>query len=691
MTIDANIETVEALDPSSNDSTGEDDTVIAQSNHNGWVNPEDLTPMPQCIAQQDQSTWLSAMTRCTSKRCTSHFGIICTHHQWLTQLTCLGFELSPSVIKGYLPYCSRSVLAKAQLYQWVRKATGRTWLVDIGDTNGLGNLSPASLAQGYAAVDVIHKAPTCLSASSSASSMEAFQHVIASCSFTETTRHTGNEFRAWEYSEPLRSMIALDSETVGYDLTQHGIRRGDYFDKECFCSEFTGISDWEPCAGREEIDLTKERLWMHATCGLKAVPDNWNDGLKTTAFAFIPVEDWVWPTRVADMPKQVVELADQCATDACEIDSGGYCRVVPAVDRACFCRDISYDSCGCACQMFETRADYVHWLHGLCGNVQGWHGLPEDWQQLAAPTPLDMIPWRWSLKPSKSNDTDLASMWYLTSSKGGETCPSTEWKLGSFALINIATFLAPSLVRMMGMNRLTQGSLGLPDSQNWVFAGISIAALQLLANWFNVSLVHAATGYGHVPVVHLMLLWCTMPRLTLLRSLVPGVQPLEAVNLSAAGSCLLAEIILQGLSSYYMIITVNYGREHSFYAKGMERLAGSTPAQFIYAGALLWLIVVVILAFAALMARRNEYWPLIEEKVAYHWIDKSRALENASLMKSQAANYRVYGTLPVEGRQHDVVPQKASRKPHAVAVTSVLLCVAQWLFWGGFITLSLEE
>jgi hypothetical protein len=25
-------------------------------NRNGWINPEDLTPMPQCIAQQDQSS-----------------------------------------------------------------------------------------------------------------------------------------------------------------------------------------------------------------------------------------------------------------------------------------------------------------------------------------------------------------------------------------------------------------------------------------------------------------------------------------------------------------------------------------------------------------------------------------------------------------------------------------------------------
>lgn len=690
MTFDANVETAGALDHSSIDSDGEYDIVIPQSNRNGWVNPEDLTPMPQCIAQQDQSAWLSAMTKCTSKRCTSHFGIICTHHQWLTQLSCLSIEFSPSVIKDYFSYCSRSVLAKAQLYQWVREITSRTWLVNVGDANGLESLSPASLAEGYAALEVIYKAPTCLTVSNSASSMEAFQSVIASCSFTESTKHTGNAIRPWEYSEPLRSMIALDFETVGYDLTHHSIRPGDYFDKECFCGVFTMSPDSEPCPGLGEIDLTRERLWMHATCGQKAVPPNWTSGLKTTEFEYIPIKDWHWPKCATDMPKQVIELIGQCATDACEIDSSGYCGVVSAVDRACFCRDISYDSCGGSCQIFETRTDYVQWLHDLCGNVQGWHGLPKDWQQLAAPTRLDMIPWRWTLKPS--NDTRLASIRDSRHINATETCPSTEWKLGSFALINIATFLAPYLLRRTGMDRIAHASLWLPDPQRWVFAGVSIAALQLLATWFNVFIVQTTTGYEHVPAIQLILLWCTMPRLTTLTTLLVGVQPFEAMDPSAAAaSSLIAEMILQALSLYYMIITINYGREHSFYLDYMERLENAPPAQFMYAGALLWLVVTIVLAVAAFMAGPNEYWPRSEEKVARHWINKTGTLENARLMKSKAANCTVYGTLPVEEGQHNVVPQNTSIKLHAFTVTSMLLWIAQWLFWGGFVTLSLEE
>lgn len=667
----------EVLHTATVNSNGGGGILTPRNNYNGWVNPEDLTPMPQCIAQQDQSTWLSTMTECTGKRCTSHFGVFCTHHQWLTQLSCLSTGFSSDVIKGYLPYCSRSVLAKAQLYLWIRRITGRTWLVDVGDANGLQNLSPASLAEGYAAVSVTYKAPTCLTGSVSALSMEPFQHVMASCGFTSTTQHTGNAARSWEYSESLRSMVALDFETVGYNLTRRSIGYGDYFDKECFCDAFTIDPKREPCSGPGQLDLTREWLWINATCGPSSVPDNWTDILKTTEFAYIPIEDWRWPTCVTDMPKQVTELTNQCTTDACGLDSSGYCKVKRAVDRACFCRNINYDSCGGSCQIFETRIDYVKWLHDLCGSVQDWHGLPDNWRKLAAPTHLDMIPWQWTIKPSN---------------EATEKCASDEWKLGSFALVNIATFLAAFLSRRTGIHRIARGFLWHPHPWCWFFTGILIAALQLLANWFNAFLVQKTLGYEDVPVIQLMLFWCSMPRLTWLTILLIGVQPFEAMDFSAASS-LFAEMILQFLSSYYMILTVNYGGEHNFYLGGMESAERGRSAKIMYAGALLWLIIIIV-AFVQLMRathrmkRFTESCTWLGENLAHY---KYRVSEETSLTSSGGGNYTVYGTLSVKS-QNNWVSQKAFAELYAVtAISMLLLWIAQWIFWSGFIGLSSEE
>ncbi|KAF1841234.1 uncharacterized protein K460DRAFT_359748 [Cucurbitaria berberidis CBS 394.84] len=702
----------EAFPPASVDSTREDIILTPQNLYGGWVNPEDLTPMPQCIAQQDQSTWLSTMTKCTSKRCTRHFGIICTHHQWLTQLSCLSTEFSSEVVKGYLPHCSRSVLAKAQLYRWIHTITGRTWLVDVGDTNELQTLSPASLAQGYAALGVIYNAPACLMGSVSASSMEPFQHVMASCSFTSTTQHTGNTDRPWEYSESLHSMITLDSETVGYDHTHRIIRYGDYFDKDCLCG----------AAGDDRLE--RERLWISATCGPRSLPDNGTDGLKTTEFAYIPIEDWHWPTCVTDIPKRLTELTElngQCATDACDLDSDGYCKVVRAVDRACFCRYIRYNSCGGSCHVFETRIDYVKWLHDLCGNVQDWHGLPDNWGRLAAPTVLDMIPWPWTIRSSHDSNSDSATN--LGSKKAMDTCASTEWKLGSFALINIATFFAVFLGRGTGIHQIALNSLWNPHPRCWFSTGILIASFQLLANWLNAFLVQQSFGYENVPVLQLMLLWCAMPRLNLLTTLLAGIGPFKAMSISAAASSLFAEAILQVISSYYLILTVNYGREHDFYLRGMERLDMATWAKFMYAGALLWLIVSIVTIVKLLQAAcrwhvstgagnidvpkwqnqqpRNiveeglaqfiQHWARFEENLAHHGIAKSGELEETSSLLNEGGTYTAYGTCSVEGHNTSAPPGSFVRLYAVTVIGMLLLWIAQWLFWGGFIGLSLEE
>ncbi|PWY83888.1 hypothetical protein BO94DRAFT_625433 [Aspergillus sclerotioniger CBS 115572] len=697
----------------------EDGVVLPQSNRNGWVNPEDLAPMPQCIAQQDHSTWLKTMTGCTSKRCTNHFGIICTHHQWLTQLSCFSNAFSTDMVASYLPYCGRSILAKAQLYHWIHEITGRTWLVDVGDANGLQALSPASLAKGYAAVDILDKAPTCLTGSASAVSLEPFQHVIASCGFTSTTQHTGNADRPWEYSERLRSMTALDFETVGYDLVHHSIKDGDYFDKECFCGAYSLDLQNEPCSDSESLEFTKERLWIHATCGSMSLPDSWMDTLKTTKFAYIPIEKWHWPKCVSDMPKQVTELTDQCATDACEIDSSGFCKVKPAVDRACVCRGISYHSCGGSCHIFEGRIDYTKWLHNLCSNVEDWHGLPDNWRQLTVPTPIEMIPWRWTLKPSINSE--MANTTHLDHSKASETCPSNDWKLGSISLISIASYLAVLLSYITGKDKGSRGIAWYSHPWGWMCKGTVIATLQVTANWFNALIVQSTSGYEDVPVIQLMLLWSSMPRFTWLSILVIGLQSSGMVGFSATASLLFAELILQFLSSYHMLMTVNYGRQHNFYLGGIGEAERWDSAETMYAGALMWLIIIGVgLVHLVRTVRRLDRlvgsdilnqpdWQTIGDTTSMSrkkWrarrrrliddyaqgrMDKPIGSEESLLTSGMGGDQIVYGTFSAQSRQKWGYPTASMVFYAETVMLLLLLWISQWFFWGGFIGLSVEE
>jgi hypothetical protein len=678
-----------------------DDILTPQENRNGWVNPEDLSPMPQCITQQDQSAWLAALTSCTYKQCTRHFGpLICTRHEWLTQLSCLAMTFSPDVVRGYLPYCSRSVLAKAQLYSWVHEITGRTWLVDVGDANELQHLAPSVLREGYAVAGVSSKAPVCLTRAASAHSMELFQHVMASCSFTGTTQHTGNAARPWEYRESVGSMIALDSETVGYDLVGGNLRSGDYFDRACLCSTFGIDFNNDPCSRPEHIEMTQEWLWLNATCGPKSLPEKWTDQLRTTEYAYIAVENWRWPKCIEGLPSRILALPHRCTTDACEIDSSGYYKTKRAVDRACFCRNISYKSCGGTCHDFENRITYVHWLHDMCGGEDDWHGLPHKWHRLARPSRTDMIPWRWNVKPQKHLGTHPSE-----SEKVEAKCPSNDMKLGSFVIANIATLLAIYFFQRTVANRSALGFLSRSDSSSWVLSGLAIAALHILANWFIALVVQNTLGYENVPAFELMLLLLTTPRLAWLPVLLVGGQPVKAIDLSTAAPSIFAETILQLVASYYMFMTFNYGREHKFYLGALEGANGGDSAKIMYAGAILWLLVIVAALVQGMRAIRSINTAAssdIPEWQAREPIPTTISAEMAAQLNEQCAllgenmrrqttHFTTYGTVPNK-LQDEHISGRAMVEPYVITVSIMfLLWVAQWLFWSGFIGVSSDE
>ncbi|KAK5637290.1 hypothetical protein RRF57_013002 [Xylaria bambusicola] len=336
---------------------------------------------------------------------------------------------------------------------------------------------------------------------------------------------------------------------------------------------------------------------------------------------------------VADMPTQVTKLPDKCTTDACEVDSRGYCKVRRAVDRTCFCHNISYDSCGGLCQIFETRIDYIKWLHGLCG--------------------------KWTMKPSKSSD--VANHTRVAPIRAVETCPSNEWKFGSLALVNLSVLLAAFLSMRTRIHRLACCFSWHICPRSWVFKGVVIASLQLLANWFNMFLVQKSPGYENVPLVQSILFWCTMPRPTWVLILLVSVKSLESTDVSSLLSFLFAETILQFLSSYYMIMTVNYGRRHNFYFGGLERVERGEPAIVMYAGALVWL-------------------------AATPWISGSEAMP----LKRGERRRNVYGTFSGKGI-NTRASHEGSVALYGVVAITLLLWIAQWFFWGGFLGLSLEE
>lgn len=666
--------------------------------------------MPQCIAQQDQSAWLGAMTANTWNRCTRHFGIICTRHQYQIQLSGLRASFSPELVDGYLAYCSRSVLAKAQLYQWILRITGRAWLVEVGDSIDSQSLSPSSLPAGYEDLGVTQKAPTCLLSAGSAMSEESFTHTMASCSFTSMPRHTGDATRPWEYNHNLGSIVALDYETAAYTLTQHSLIYGDYFDKACFCSIFAIDVAQEPCLASQELDLTKERLWMNATCGSRSLTAGWADGLQTTKSAYIPAKIWSWPKCIRDVPEKVLERTERCTTNACDLDSSGYCEITRAVKRACFCRAITYETCKGSCHVFEKRIDYVKWLYDYCGDVKDWHGLPKDWYTLASPTAEDMIPWRWAIEHFKTPSRK----------DPGHTCSSSGDLRTNLVILNAATFFGAVFTwRFIVEENLRSNAPGL-HMWSWITTGTLASAAQGLAYWLSACLITSTTGFSHIPIGQLVLILCSMPRPAWIKAMFLSLQNPESVGLYAAASTLFGEFIMQIPAWYYMFMTVRYGYAHSFYSRSMERLSEISSAMYMYTGAAIWLIcsLVAVVQYMRIVCKRvvsdrdysdlnrierrqtlceelkaslnkmiapvNAWYGELEDAILHRW--SKNFLE--SRPAARAMSQPVYGTICVVSQGYYRTSRLFVRLYLVAILSSPVLWIAQCLFWVGFLGLS---
>ena len=175
--------------------------------------------------------------------------------------------------------------------------------------------------------------------------------------------------------------------------------------------------------------------------------------------------------------------------------------------------------------------------------------------------------------------------------------PTPEANLGVFAAANVAMLLlTPYFGRREVVERMTFGLLGQPHSRSWIFMGPLLAALQLLVNSVNALIIRSISGYSRIDIKTLVLLWCTRPRMAWMVIILIPYQVKEVMYFSCAASSLVAELILQFLSSYTFGIVANHARSQGFYKLDhrLDSAPNGTAAKLMYAGALFWLIIVIV-------------------------------------------------------------------------------------------------
>ena len=197
--------------------------------------------------------------------------------------------------------------------------------------------------------------------------------------------------------------------------------------------------------------------------------------------------------------------------------------------------------------------------------------------------PSDYVPWQWEVTTYQDEPLDF--------------CPSSVSILVNFAIINVLVSLISLLVgNSKFIEKITCGLIDDDDKHiSWYYMfifplGINLGSNALIAHTYK----HTA-GFETFSTWELTLFYTTRPRLTWL--VLVFFMNLSAISseksdksnkyIKAAKAAVAAEVVLQGMSSYYMGWTVSFASKHNYY---LNPSGAPKNANIMYAGALLSLI-----------------------------------------------------------------------------------------------------
>jgi hypothetical protein len=149
-----------------------------------------------------------------------------------------------------------------------------------------------------------------------------------------------------------------------------------------------------------------------------------------------------------------------------------------------------------------------------------------------------------------------------------------------------------------------------------------------------------------------------------------------------------------------MVMTVNYGRENSFYLGGLALAEGELFAYFMYLGALFWLLIVAGMSIPLIRTMHRVVGPYQPPngfdglRCDTHTNNESGIRESllGSTGSADRASHRCnYGAIPVMEESNQTQPRPLMLLYVIMLMGLPLLWFAQWLFWIGYICVSMEE
>ena len=218
----------------------------------------------------------------------------------------------------------------------------------------------------------------------------------------------------------------------------------------------------------------------------------------------------------------------------------------------------------------------------------------------------------------------------------------------------------------------------------WWLTGLISFTLNMTTSTINAVLVKNTSGYSHVPVGELILLWTSRPGMAWVILSLVAVEMQDSVYLGAAASTALSEVVLQVIGLTYVGRTADYARNHDlFSSSNIAHIPDARHATIMYRGSVLVLVsasfaIIFLLAILRTM-RRTILWR-IQGFTTARVRPQPQTQHHFELRRFNNPN--VNATLQEMRLEKDHITLV-----YLAVIFLVPAFIGQWMFWGGFVNL----
>jgi hypothetical protein len=392
-------------------------------------NPSNILWPPDCTTQDSTSCLgSSAVKSCTVEYCTKKVALTCWTHAYYIDMVCLCKSMSSTTC----PSCNAGInheLYLVWLSQYCQLVPGWNGLPSNWNSGLPGyEILVAGQINGVSSIDSSHFQTNNPFTSQFITDKHTFidNHYLPTC--TSGCNWLNSKWTSSFVDGVLASRLdSVNSFKPTYEIggtLQDGTL---YVDLSVFCTGWVWADLQSNCTGLCNADLepTSLLLWLNETCGqatgFAGLPDNWHSSLAIVNSTFSDVFSGPSCLQGGSSP------GSDCSINATEFSctrtlcgsqaQNGDCSAVSMVDMHCFCSRVKYSSCigsGGLCSSGLDTTGLLLWLNGTCGSVEGFSGMPSNWESSLSVinstySGVDSFPWPSCLSAGNYTDCQLQS------------------------------------------------------------------------------------------------------------------------------------------------------------------------------------------------------------------------------------------------------------------------------------------